>query len=162
VTKRTTARALAILVSSAVLLAACGGDGGDNPAEEETLTREQYIERADAICRTAAEDFENLDRPQSAEELEPFVDQARDRTEALISDLRDLEPPDEISDEVDTILTNLESAVDRFPDLLEAADDQDVEAIQRINAEIQQEVDAANEAAQEIGLQDCGDTGPTS
>lgn len=162
-TKRPTAKILATLILSALAFGACGGDGGDNPVEQDdTLTKAEYIEEADAICKSAAEDFETLEQPQSVEELEPFVNEAQERTETLISDLRDLEPPDEISDDVDTILTNLEQSVERFPDLLQAAKDQDVATIQEINTEIQENVNAANEAAQEIGLEQCGNTGPTT
>lgn len=161
-TKPATAKILATLVVSVLMFGACGGDNGDNPVEQDdALTKAEYIEQADEICKSAAEDFESLEQPQSVEELEPFVNEAQERTETLIADLRELQPPDEISDDVDTILTNLEQSVDSFPDLLAAAKEQDVETIQQINTEIQENVNAANTAAQDIGLEQCGNTGPT-
>ena len=142
---------LATAVLSAMVFGACGGG----------LSKEEYIEQADEICQDAQDEFNEMEQPQSLDELEPFVNEARDRTEELIGKLRDLEPPEEIADQAETMLDNLDEAVGRFPDLLDAAEDQDVEEIQAINADIQENVDAANEAAQDIGLEECGDTGPT-
>jgi ABC-type transporter Mla subunit MlaD len=135
----------------AMLLGACS----------QGLSKEDYIKQADQICAGAEKEFNDLEQPQSLEDLEGFIDQAGARTNALISDLRDLEPPDEIADEADAMLDNLEQAADSFPDLLAAAKSQDGDRIQQIDADIKANVDAANEAAQSIGLQDCGDTGPT-
>lgn len=44
-------RALAALgIALALAIAGCGGSGGDSSSEEPTLTKKQYVQKADAIC----------------------------------------------------------------------------------------------------------------
>jgi hypothetical protein len=89
------------------------------------------------------------------------VAEATDEMDRLIRRLRDLEAPEEVRPQVETMLENLSGAVDQFPGLLEAAQAEDFERIQEIQTAIQQRVDRANEAAQEVGLDRCGSTSPT-
>lgn len=140
-----------LLIVTGLVAAACGGGP----------TREEYAEQADEICADAEERFQELETPQDVEDLEAFVDEATQEMDRLIERLRELEPPEEVQEEVGTMLDNLEAAVEEFPGLLEAARSQDLEQIQEINMQIEERVNAANEAAQEIGLERCGSTGPT-
>lgn len=143
-------RLLALLVAIAVLGACSGG-----------LSKAEYVKEADAVCARAEDEFSKLQQPQSIEELEAFVGKAESTMKGLLADLRELEPPEEISEQVDVMLTSLEEAVGRFPDLVDAAKKQDFDTIQNIDQDIQDEVDSANAAAQEIGLDRCDSTAPT-
>lgn len=146
-----TSRILGGSLAAALLLSACSGG----------LSKEEFISQADKICASAEERFNELDQPTTPAELEGFVEEAEGIMDELLGDLRDLEAPDDISEQVDEMLTNLEAAVDQFPDLVDAAADQDLETVQTVTTEIQEKTDAANEAAQDIGLDQCGDTSAT-
>lgn len=138
-------------LAAVVLLSACSGG----------LSREEFVSQADEICASAEDRFNELDQPTTAAELEGFVEEAGDVMDELLGDLRELEPPDDIAEQVDEMLTNLEAAVDRFPELVDAASSQDLDEVQTVTTEIQEKTDAANTAAQDIGLDQCGDTSPT-
>lgn len=122
---------------------------------------EEFVSEADAICGEAEERFQELDPPQTVDEAANFVQEAETEMNDLISRLQELEVPEESQDDFNTVLTNLEQAVARFDELSAAATDDDLVRFREIYVDLQANSAAAEEAAQNIGLEHClGDAGP--
>lgn len=139
------------LVAGLLLGAACSGGG---------LSKEEFIEQADAFCKEADEKTQELEPPRTPAELDDFVEQARSISIELLDDLRGLEPPEEDQETIDRMLTRIEEAVDYLPQIQEAARQRDSAEIGRLGQELQATASEANEIAQEYGLQQCGRTQP--
>ena len=111
--------AVVLTASLALLGAACGDD-------EERLTAEEFEAQANEICRQGSEDidrlfeeqFGELEEEPPAEEAEAFIDdEIAPRIQQQIDDLRDLNPPEDIEDEVEELLDEAEQALDEIGDL---------------------------------------------
>ena len=145
------ARIVVGALAALLLVGACSGG---------ELTKEEFIEQADEICAEADEKTQDLEQPQSAAELGDFVEQARSITIELLDDIRALEPPAEDQEQIDTMLSKIEEAIDFLPQIEEAARQQDTAEIGRLGQELQATAAEANQIAQEYGLQQCGATQP--
>ena len=140
---------LLVAVSACALLAlaGCGDDGG---SESEELSRSEFIEQADAICKesnerieAAEDDFADPESP-TQEEIETAVDDILiPELRSQLEDLRDLEPPAEDADEVDAINDALASAIEALEEDWKSALQNDVLA-------------EPSELAADYGLEDCG------
>ena len=139
------------LVTGLLVGTACSGGG---------LSKEEFIEQADAFCKEADEKTQELEQPTSPAALDDFVEQARAISIELLDDLRGLEPPEDDEETIDRMLTRIEEAVDLLPEIQEAARQQDSEEIARLGQELQSTASEANEIAQEYGLEQCGRTQP--
>lgn len=76
----------ALLLSTALLLPACGG-GDDEKAA--------YVERASAICEEAAAEFEALPAPSTPDTIAPYADRLVAVIEDAQTELTALTPPEE-------------------------------------------------------------------
>ncbi len=117
------------------LVAGCGGDGdGDSGGEDDaaattttasggTLTKSAYVERADAICATAAKRLNAAGaklRPKNGEapkltrgQIARFLTQNTVPSyERLLSGLRDLTPPQRDKAKVDAYLASIRRGID--------------------------------------------------
>lgn len=105
--------ATAAAVIAAVLGPACGG-GGDE------VSRQEFIARADAVCRSLRDDLNDL--PFSSPDPDVLAGAFRDGArlgEQQVAQLRDLEPPADDREEITAIL----DLADRLNDVgREAAD----------------------------------------
>jgi len=111
--------AVILAASLALLGAACGDD-------EERLTTEEFETQGNEICqeggdevdRLFEEEFGELEEEPPAGEAEAFIDdEVVPRIEQQIDDLRDLNPPEDIEDEVEELLDEAEQALDELGDL---------------------------------------------
>jgi hypothetical protein len=75
----------ALLLSTVLLLAACGG-------EDE---KEAYVERANEICDNAIAQFEGLAVPTAPADFGDYADELVDAVERVQQDLTELPPPEE-------------------------------------------------------------------
>ncbi|HYY76887.1 MAG TPA: hypothetical protein VE644_11260 [Gaiellaceae bacterium] len=143
------------LVASAALAVAagCGGDGGDR------LSREELVSEADAICAEYEAELEaaleGLAEPESLEDFQRLVQDAKPIVENGIESLRGLEPPEDLEDEYDEWIARNEENVDAIDELQAAVAEQDQQRIQEIVQRLDQNEQEADELAAEIGLQDC-------
>ncbi len=131
--------------------AACAGEG---------LSKEEFIARADALCEAADEKTQDLEPPKSPEALTRFVDEAQAITATLLSDLRELEPPEEDREVIDRMLGKIEEAMSYLPQIKAAADERDLQEVSRLGEELQRAAAEANETAREYGLERCGRAEP--
>jgi hypothetical protein len=106
-------------VSAAVLavagLSACSDD------DKETLSEDEFLEQGNAICtegneRTASIG-EDLGEDPSDEEVEAAVDELADDIDGQIDDIRDLEEPEDLSDDLEAALDQAEEDLQELRDL---------------------------------------------
>ena len=127
----------AALALAALVVAGCGGDDSqDAPA---TLTKAQYIARADDICRANQNRLEPIEQdlqqlPTDAQgrgdtnRIEPILERALEATREGYERLRALPVPAEGKATVERWLASTASAIEAFAGVLEAVRDDDREA----------------------------------
>ena len=152
----------ALVMLSAVLSVGCSADGDNGTEEKQALTKAEYIEQANDACADLEDRFKNLEQPQSADDVEGFVNESQERLEAFIADLRELKAPEDIADEVETMLGKLDEGTSKFAQYAEAAQEQDAEAIDETTRQIREDFEAADKVASSIGLDRCANPGPAT
>ena len=85
--KRPTTLALGTVLAACVLSAGCGGSG-------QTLTKTEWIARAEVICVRAADAFDELD-PDRFSNQAKFARSVDELFDGSLGDLQDLPPPSE-------------------------------------------------------------------
>jgi hypothetical protein len=119
--------AVAALVALAALVAGCGG-GGDTTDETVTLTKAEFIEQGDAICKEANEENE-AEAEEFAEENGFTLEKAsKDQLEEAVAEvlvpslnqqmeeLDNLGAPKGDEDQVEEIIVSVEDAADEIED----------------------------------------------
>lgn len=120
---RTALRTLTAVAFSAALatsLAACGDDDKDGDAKATPLTAEEFKTQANAICKAQdAEEERTFTEAQQAgtsgdeagakAALDEGVDVIRGEADAIAA----LNPPEDLKDEVDALVTSLNEALDK-------------------------------------------------
>lgn len=138
-------------LTGAMGLAAAGCGGGDG-----RLTREELIEEADAICAEFDQEIDDVEEPQSVEDIERYVQEIRPIVEEGTDELDELQPPEELEEEYDDWVAETRAGVDRFDELEEAAAAGDEQRIQEALQDAGEGGEEADRLADEIGFQDCG------
>jgi hypothetical protein len=150
-------RALSTVVVGALLLvgaAACGGDD-----DGDALSQEEFVRQGNAICAEGNEtldaaieeafgDLQEGEEPSADEIAEVFQESGIPSIQKQIDDLGDLEPPENMSDDVDQLLDDAQAALD---DLEEQIED-DPNAF--LNSDEDPFADV-NQQAGELGLTEC-------
>jgi hypothetical protein len=142
--------AAAASVAASLSLAACGG--GD-----EGLSREEFLSEADSICAEYDQRVDEIDEPQSIDDVERYADEAKPVIEDGMAELRALEPPDELEQQWDDYVASSEESVEYLDQLREAAAAGDQARIQEIAQEVSEKNEEADRLARDIGLEDCTD-----
>ena len=141
--------AIAIALVAAGAGAGCGGDD-----DEEALSKAEFIEQGDAICKKAAAEgekeadamFADLgpNEEPSDEQLTTFVeDVLKPNVEGQLNDLRDLTPPEEDEDTVNAVYEKVETGLAKLED--------DPKTI----LSDEDPLSDANQAAEDYGFKEC-------
>jgi translation initiation factor 2B subunit (eIF-2B alpha/beta/delta family) len=141
----------------ALVIASCGGD--DAP------TREEFAERASEICRDAEQALENVGQDaESPEDIADAVDQVIEESRNAVDELADLERPEGEAGETAERFVNAtrteieEKGIPVLEDLRDALADGDQQAAQEAAQRLQNiDSQASNEAARELGADECGE-----
>jgi hypothetical protein len=134
-------------VAALVLAAACGGDDG--------LSREEFVSEADAICQEFEQRVDDVEQPQSPDDVERYVDEVRPVIEDGLNELEGLQPPEELEEQWNELVASNDEGLEALDDLRQAAANGDVERIQEISEEASRRDDESDRIAREIGLQEC-------
>ena len=142
-------RSLVVLfsVALAVLAAGCG---------DQTLSRSEFVSKADAICSKYDKRLEALPEPKSIDDVGALADKAIPIVEDGIGELDDLDPPEELKGRVDRWLDLNKSELENFKRLRDAARKGDATRTQSLATQISATEKQADAAAREIGLKECG------
>ena len=163
-------RRAAPLLAGLALIAGCGGgDDGDGEtgrpgspaqgAEGDRLSREELIERADAVCRDANEREADLPQPTDlasagdrAEQLIPIADELAER-------LRALRPPEELERPYGDYLDLIKEGRALLVRIRDSARADDLETVQSLLEEAEALNGRNDETAKVIGFKVCGVAG---
>jgi hypothetical protein len=133
-----------LLLATGLIVAGCG-DGDD-----DTLSKSEFIAKADAICEKGNKEIEAApspaggDRP-SQQALEQFAtDTLIPNIQKQVNDIRALEPPEEDESQVDAILNSAQTSIDELKADPSKITDEDSFA-------------EANKLARDYGLKVCGE-----
>jgi hypothetical protein len=151
--------AAAAIAVAALVGAGCGGDD-DTSGGGETLTKQEWIAKADAICADAQGRIQKLGDPGAdLGKLAELTGDAKQIIEDEIAAIRDLRPPSGEEQQIDALLAQVEKGSQAFEALIEAASSGDIAKLQEITAEGSEFSKASAEAdrlAAEYGLKECG------
>jgi hypothetical protein len=149
----------AAVLASALLVAGCGSSDGDSTETTGALTKQQFIAKADAICKQGnveiEEGFESFDAQNGIpKNQEPSKAQGKEIVETVIvpsihsqaEGIRALGFPSGDEGELSAMLDSLDEAVE------EAAEDPESLFTAKSDPFAK-----PNELAQEYGLETCGD-----
>jgi uncharacterized protein YoxC len=143
-----------------VALAACN----DGPS------REDFVAEANQICEDAQTSLEELGGDAIANQDPSEITQvASEQLSALRDELEDLTPPDELSEDFDSMIEGLDGAIEDVDSLSAAvediqqggaaqADEESLQEVQQISQSMTEHLDQASEAARDMGLEGCGQT----
>jgi len=147
------------LLAVALAGAGCGGDD-ETAGGGESLTKAEWIERADAICADAQERIQGLGDPGAdLSKLADLTSDAKQILEDEVAAIRDLGAPEGDEDEVEAMLGQVEKGAGASDALIDAATAGDIEKLQEITAgdsEFSKASAEADRLASEYGLKECG------
>jgi hypothetical protein len=143
------AGALAALL--AALSAGCGGGGGGG----SSLTKEEFASQLNAICEDFNRKQEEIGEPQSLSELGEKGDQILDEFDKAIDRVRDLNPPDEVADQVNRFVEIGDQQRDLIGDVVQAAKDNDLAKAQQVGAQIEPLDAESDRIANQLGAPAC-------
>jgi hypothetical protein len=142
-----------VLATIAVLAVAtaCGGGGGGG----DRLSKEEFQQRANAICQRYDEKIKAIGSPTSPADIPAFVEKGVPLLQQGIAELRALQPPEELQHDYDRMLDETEKAIPAARKLADAAAKQDAAAVQEAIREGQAAEQASDSLATKLGLADC-------
>jgi hypothetical protein len=142
-----------VLIALVPLVATgCGPFAGD-----EELSRAEFIDEGDAICKRGREQYAELqkDPPQSAGEAAELTRELIEITQGEIDDLRDLDAPPDSEDALEDYLDSREAGLRVLEKGLAAAEDEDAGAYAEAQAQVARgQVDRAR-LAEKVGFTEC-------
>jgi hypothetical protein len=158
-------RSLLTFAVGMALLAGCGGDDGNGGGG--TMSRDEFVSKANEICREGAEKInaktqevqDKIQQADSAEEQQKAVADVLEDTakeyDPYLERLGDLKPPDELSDGWQKFLAGVNDAFDLIPDLADATRDGDREKLSQLTTKFSQIAGDTRPFAQKYELNDC-------
>jgi hypothetical protein len=142
---------LTAAIGVAVLIAACGGGGGD-----QTLSADEFRKQADSICTEYEGRIGDLQSPSSLDELPDFVDEVIPIIEEGNAKLADLNPPEELASDWDRAMELQDQNLEVAHDLQDAIHHNDTAKVQELLTKLNETDAQSNAIARKIGLEDCG------
>jgi len=131
-----------------LLLSACSDD--------DTLSREQYASRLDAMCESFAAREQEIGEPRTLEDLVEKGPRVLDAfEETIVERVHDLKAPSEIAAQAERLVELTDRQRDVLAELVEAAKQNDVAQVQELaskNATLNEETNAL---ARNLGAKSC-------
>jgi len=139
------------LLLGLVVLAGCSG-GGDG---DDRLSKDEYVERADAVCADYDKRLGDLPDPGSIAALGPLTRRALPIAREAVAQLRELRPPEDLQARVNEWLKLNVLNVRRIEELGNAARAGDRVRVQEIARDAAANEREADRLARELGLETC-------
>lgn len=147
-----------ILVRSALILAGIAVIGIGCGSSRHQVSATELVQKADAICRDEQAKFDQIQAhpPANASIASDQTKELIGVTNAASSDLRDLEPPDQLSAPYDAYLQSRDDAVDQMKRGQDAADNQDSAGYSAAQAAVARSAPRRQKLAAAVRLRVCG------
>jgi hypothetical protein len=133
-------RLLVPLAACAALAAAgCGGsDSNSGSGGGDRLSDAEYKTQATKICTDSEKATDALDQPTKAEEVKPFLQKGIDITQKAVDDFKDLNPPQDLEDEHNAVVTAEQGALDKLQEVTDSlkGDASDAAKVQKATPEL--------------------------
>lgn len=140
---------LSALTLSLLVLAGCGGGGG------QPLTKEQYASKADAICGKYNQQVNALANPKSLSDLADVADKTLPILDNAISDLKKLTPPASEKATSDQWLEQVQNLKNDLQEIRDKARNNDTAGVQGVVPKAQDHNSKSNALATELGMSVC-------
>ena len=131
-------------------------------------SREEFVAEANQICEDAEATLEELGGSALAnQDPSEITEVASEQLTNLRDELEGLTPPDELSDDFDSMIEGLEGAIDDVDSLSAAVEDiqagdqpdeETVQEVQEITESMTTNLDQASQAARDMEIDGCGQT----
>jgi hypothetical protein len=145
--------AIAAVIAAALLLPACGGDDKSSSGGDQ-LTKDQFVQQANAICKDASTNLAKLTRPSSMSGLKAYAAEALPLAQQLQSKLKGLNPPSNLKSGFDDALTDLDGGVTQIAALRDAASSGDLNKVKDVALKLK--ASKFGSKAAQLGLTECG------
>lgn len=140
---------LAITLTCAAALAACGGD--------DRLSAEEYRTQGNTACETYEKRVRALEQPTSLRDVPAYADDARAELAKLIDTLDELQPPDDLEQKHNELVRVGRRSVVALGDLSAAGKSGRQEEIQRALGSAARLDQQSDELSRDLGLRACAD-----
>lgn len=155
---------VAVVALAAGLMAGCGGDdGGGGPATTERISKEEFIERGDQLCkefRDAADPLERRgDRAINKRDFQTLInltDELGALAEETLEQFRSLPVPEGEETAVSSYLDVQSRQIAVAEQLSEALRREDVGELTTLAEEVELLDEESDQIAQSIGFEVCG------
>ncbi len=143
------------LAFSVLALSACahGGDGG----EGDRLSRDEFVSQASEICDRVEGEIDEVETPDSTDEIPAYVDEILRKIEDGRVELRELKPPEELEARYIEFIAAGEETLETANELKQAAAEGDEAEVQRIRRQASEEDEEADKIARDLGLDACAE-----
>jgi hypothetical protein len=149
---------LLLALCCSVALVSCGGDD-EEPATGSGSGNADWTAEVNAICRQNRDETQRIaaevqeDLGTGAKATAEIIDRSTDSSKALIEDLRDIEPPGDVSEDYDAFLDQIEQGTDLYPRLADSI--RDGQEDEELTKEFEELANETRPFAQEHRLSDC-------
>lgn len=157
-----------LFIAFVLLIRSCGGDDEPAPAvpvsgasgvEGATaLTLAAYIDQADSACLQANNFLAAVDQADPA----AAASEQSQIVASQLESLRNLPVPEDAPDALQDYLTAVEDQAKAYQNLAKALERGDDTAAAEVQGQVDEAASAAQEAADQVGLDVCGDSSKTS
>jgi hypothetical protein len=149
-----------ISLAAGVVLPSCGGGGGGS----EQVSAAQLVQKADAACRRERRSFDQIQAhpPPNASIAAAQTGELITATEKANSELRDLEPPDQLRADYDRYLDARSQVIEEMRRGQGAAEDQEAGAYGAAQAAVARDAPQRRKLARSLGFKVCSSSSATA
>jgi hypothetical protein len=142
------------IACSLLVVAAASGCGGGGPQQ---VSASELVQKGDDVCRDLQKNFAEIqtEPPANASDAADQAGRLREAADGAQSDLRDLEPPDDIRADYDRYLDTREQVSDFLKKGEDAADQQDGDAYGQAQQQATAGAPERQKLASGLGFQVC-------
>jgi hypothetical protein len=96
-----------------------------------------------------------VDEPESADDVERYVNEVRPVVEDGLDELRELQPPEEFEERWDVLMARNDDGLEALDDLAQAGANGDEARVQEISEDATRRDEESDRIALELGLEKC-------
>jgi hypothetical protein len=139
-------------VLAALIVAGCGGGGGGGG----TLSKDEFVSKADDICGKAAAEVKKLGTPNTPDKIAEVMPKLSSTFGKMLDDLEALNEPAAVKADFAKLIAAGRKIQETTGKLAGAAKDKNVAELTQLQTDFTKASTDAASAAQKIGFKNCG------